>query len=212
MLERPWSRCPSSIWHGIDKGYLRSLIEKAPSVCCACKTRAKTKPEKTHARSTPQVFTPTWRRCNDSDTVAVMAAEAYGTLNRPLQKDVQLCAPRCPRHLAFLLPRHAAYRLRTHASLPCPIVLFACARVRAVRGHRCQSSSRTARLRHVPPLAAAWRPRPCAPAFHPVHRPSAFIARASTLPIPFVVVGRQPNFAACYSPSRCASRTVGLAT
>ena len=83
-----------------------------------CKTRAKNKPEKTHARSTPQVFTPTWRRCNDSDTVAVMAIEAYDTMSRPLQKGVQLCAPRCPRHLAFLC--HAAYRLRTHASLPCP--------------------------------------------------------------------------------------------
>ena len=162
-----------------------------------CKTRAKNKPEKTHARSTPQVFTPTWRRCNDSDTVAVMAIEAYDTMSRPLQKGVQLCAPRCPRHLAYLVAAPCSASLAHTCLSSLPEILFACARVRAVRGHRCQSSSRTARLRRVPPLAAAWRPRPCAPAFHPVHRPSAFIARASTLPIPFVVAGRQPNFAAC---------------
>jgi hypothetical protein len=35
---------------------------------------------------------------------------------------------------------HAAHRLHTRASLPCPTVIFACERVRAVRGHRCQPS------------------------------------------------------------------------
>jgi hypothetical protein len=115
------------------------------------------------------VFTPTWRRCNDSDTMAVIATEAYATLARLLQKGAQLCAPRCPHHLALLSPRHAAHRLHTRASLPCPTVIFACERVRAVRGHRCQPSSRTARVRRVPPLAAAWRPSPCAPRTHRMH-------------------------------------------
>ena len=132
------------------------------------------------------MFTPTWRRWNDSDTLAVMATEAYATLIRLLHKGAQLCAPRCPHHLAFLSPRHAAHRLHTRAPLPCPTVIFACERVRAVRGHRYQPSSRTARVRRVPPLAAVWRPSPCAhlPSIMCICPPPSSLA---LLPFPFLL-------------------------